>query len=90
VVGRRCEHKEDIQCGEVFSHTPDHIMSNNTPTGVGTNENCVCTEVFIRHPSLSLPLRTQSGTEPHEYQEYGQKPLKWKNSGKTFPDSRFL
>jgi hypothetical protein len=81
VLGRFCEQKEDIQCGEVFSHTPDHIVSNNTPAAVRTNDNCVCTEVFIRHPSLSLSIRTQSGSEPHEYQEYEKKALKWKGSG---------
>jgi hypothetical protein len=77
VVGRFCEHKEDVQCGEAFSHAPNHIMRNNTHTGVGTIENCVYTEIFIQYPSLSLSVRTQSAPEPCEYQEYGENPFKW-------------
>ncbi|XP_073909893.1 zinc finger protein 124-like isoform X3 [Castor canadensis] len=48
VVGRLCEH-EDIQCGEVFSHTPEHI-SNNTTAGVGKNEHCLQKSLSGIHP----------------------------------------
>jgi hypothetical protein len=90
VIGRFCEHKEDIQCGEVFSHTPDHTMNNNSLTGVGPIKNCVCKEVSIRHPSLTLPFRNESGPKTCEYQEYGEKPFKWKDSGKAIPTSDSL
>jgi KRAB domain-containing zinc finger protein len=89
VVGILCENK-DILCGEVFSHTPDHIMSNNNPNGVELSESCVCKQVFIRHLSLSLPFMTHSGPKADEYHKAGEKSLQCKCSRKALNDSRLL
>jgi hypothetical protein len=80
---------EGIPCGEIFSHTPDHIRSNDTPTGLEASESCLCKEVFIRHSSLSLPFRTHSGHQSDEYEVYEEKLFKCRDCGKSLllPDS---
>ncbi|XP_047388132.1 zinc finger protein 564-like isoform X1 [Sciurus carolinensis] len=83
IIERLSENGESSQCGEIFTQIPDRNLNKKIPTGVKSYECSVCGIVFMPHASLNSPIRSHTGQEVYEYQEYEGKPYKCKQCEKT-------
>lgn len=74
-----CEHKEDSQCVKKFSWILDPIMYKDNPQEFKPCERDVCRNVLSGHSSLHVPIRTQNGHKPYEYQSCAKLLYEWKD-----------